>query len=771
MLRSALTVSLSLEPPPLALPHLLLVTPDAMPASPLDRVLHCLDTRLGSLRLTSLRFAPRRSLPLVLFALVAAAAPLRSQWPATPPLSGCGGTKALPIRELLERERLANFDRRQRESSPSYWRELGCLRQALDLSGNKGREGALMIAGTSWHQGAINAYLQALRVAPTDSLILALLGQVVLDDWYADSLGSIGRALLRGAQGGAVDRDALRACSVAAFWASDRQTARGCAAAGLAGGRDSTFHFLAVARAAAGDGDTATANHAFRAAAVAVRTADDRSALTWHLQWFLSPAEQQVLDSVTGDAFVRGARDALARRDVRDGRAPGARVVEHFHRLEYAEQHFAMPRPRAERERLRSLPATIIFPDNVSDRLREQRIRYQIDGDPYSFNTLTLPHNVPALPFREYVRWQVDLDDRGIVYLRYGAPADRIPFVGSFTARELWLYWIDGEKLLVHFESEAFSGSVEATRLVTGVLGRYMCDVDVRRCKESGEAAAARLKPENLTTVKFQDREYMATATTKDDNSSQPANQIRVLASAYALWQPSTGRPVTVIPYAVRLSDLATLPGDSLLGPIRVQAQSWDKQAAVRADSSLTRHVRKPERAGRDAYLTGVIALPGTTGLSAWSIILKQGTERGGRFYEEQHIPLATGPLVLSDVVLGAPSQKLNWEDGELVLPLVPLQGFSAKETVALYVQARSDVARSDGVVFEVAIARPATPGKERKVELTVGFTRGVRSGLNELQQELDISKLDPGEYELTITVRHAATGASDRRSARLVVQ
>ena len=180
--------------------------------------------------------------------------------------------------------------------------------------------------------------------------------------------------------------------------------------------------------------------------------------------------------------------------------------------------------------------------------------------------------------------------------------------------------------------------------------------MDVRRCQETAEAVHGRLKPENLETIRGQDREFLATATTKDNNSSQPANQLRVMANAYALWRPSTGQPVTVIPYAVRLSDMATLPGDSLLQPLRVAAQSWDGTAAVRFDSTITRRVRKPSGAGRDVYLTGVMALPGTSALSAWSIVLSQGPDRGGRYYEEQHAPLARGPLVLSDVVLGAPS-------------------------------------------------------------------------------------------------------------------
>ncbi|MBK7595848.1 MAG: hypothetical protein IPJ11_11530 [Gemmatimonadetes bacterium] len=363
-----------------------------------------------------------------LMVTIIAVPPLASQAPPTPPSSACAALMSLSSSELLERERLATFDRRQRESTPGFWRELGCIRRALDRAGHKGREGALMIAGTSWHQGAINAYLQGLRSAPTDSLTLNALGALVLDDWYADSLGAIGRALLRGAQGGVVDRDALRACTVAAFWARDHDTAAECARRGLTSGWDSTSHALALARVAADRGDTTATSAAFDLAAASARSSADRDALRWHLQWFLSPAEQQVLDSVTEDAFVRGVRDAVARRDVRDGRAPGARVVEHFHRLEYAEQHFPTPRPRAERERLRSLPATIIFPDTLIDRLRQDRLRDGLNGDLYSFNTKRPAHEVPALPFREYARWQVDLDDRGIVYLRYGAPAQRIPF-------------------------------------------------------------------------------------------------------------------------------------------------------------------------------------------------------------------------------------------------------------------------------------------------------------------------------------------------------
>jgi hypothetical protein len=710
---------------------------------------------------------------LVTLAIALAPAPSANGQSFTAPttVTPCDGLGALPLAELLERERLANYDLRQRSGSPEFWRELGCLRSAIHATGAKGREGALMISGTTWQQGAINAYLQALRVDSADAMSHTKLGQLILDDWFADSLGPVGRAILRGAAAGAADADALRACTVAAYWAKDRPTVKACATYGLARGRDSSSHYLALARVAAAEEDSMGTTNAFDFAVRTAREAADRDAVRWHLQWFLSPPEQATVDSADGAEFVRRIRDAIARRDVRDGRAPGARLVEHFHRLEYAESRFAMQRPKAERDRLRTLPAFVLIPDSVADRLRTARIRDGQQGDVYDPIPVSpkFRHSVPALPWREYPRWQVDLDDRGIVHLRYGHPDQRIPRMGVFTAREVWVYMLDGEKLLVNFESEAFTGTVEATRLVTGVLGDYLCDVDTLRCMLTDGTRP--LTPESLAQLRFQDREHLTTATTKDNNAVQPAKQVRILAGAFALWRPSDRGRVTVMPYAIRAQDLERLPGDSLYVPIELRASSWDGGAGVRHDSILTRRLRVPSRAGSETYVTGTITLPGTAGLSAWSIIASQGPDRGGRYYDEQHPPLSSGPLVLSDIVLGAASQRLSWRDGELVLPLAPLQGFARSEAVGLYVQVFSSAARPDGVAVDVTIAEPATKTRQRKVALTIGLRRELAAGLTEIQQELDISRLEAGTYELEITVWHASSGASDRRSARLIIR
>lgn len=688
------------------------------------------------------------------------------------PTLSCSDALGEPASQLLERERLISYDARSGATSTATWRELGCIRVKLDASGQSARDGVLMHAGTSWRQGAINAFLRVLHAEPADSVALTRLGQIILQDWYADSLGAIATAVLRGASRAPAEPGTLRACVISAQWVRDSSLAAGCADLGLAAGRDLTFHHIASARLAATVNDTAATTDHLERAAGAATTVDDQQLLRAVLQWFVTPDELTAFDSLKAPALRPFVRDVLARRDVRDGRAPGSRLVEHFHRLAYAEVHFPLMRPKAERARLQTLPATIILPDNLANKYRVLRLRDGLTdaADPYNPNAKN-PTDAPAQPWREYRRWQVDLDDRGIVHLRFGAPEQRIPFSGSFLAREVWMYHIDGEKLLVSFEREDFTGTVQATRLVTGVLGDYFCDVDVRRCLETERALRGDLRPENLVTIKRQDREFMATATTKDDNSPRTPKSIRVLAGAHTLWDPSTGAPVTLIPYAIRLSDLQRLPGDSLLAPIALAARSWDAGAGLWRDSSLTRQLRVPRQSDGNAYVSGVLTLQGAAGLSSWSISVAQGTERSGRYHAERQPPLSTGPLALSDIVLGDPTQNLNWRAGELAIPLAPLQGVERATPVSLYFQLRSTTARPDGVEVEVNVVRPATGSEARRVELTVRSRRALTRGLTEIRQELNVSRLEAGEYAIELVVRHAATGASDRRQARLVVR
>src|SRR5690606_17542244 len=120
------------------------------------------------------------------------------------------------------------------------------------------------------------------------------------------------------------------------------------------------------------------------------------------------------------------------------------------------------------------------------------------------------------------------------------------PFTSNL--REVWRYDLDGGSLLLNFEGEQFDASQEATRLVIGVLGQYLCDVDVHRCNLTMRATTPNtpLSVEHIIQLEDIDQEHLTEATTKDDNSLRTAQHLQTTASLYRLRDPATGELIAL---------------------------------------------------------------------------------------------------------------------------------------------------------------------------------------------------------------------------------
>src|ERR1019366_1844040 len=134
---------------------------------------------------------------------------------------------------------------------------------------------------------------------------------------------------------GGVSRGALRACGELALRINDEATAQRCAMLGLAKGIDSTWHLIRLAQLSFRHADTTSGVKYFLSAMSAAHDSIAHDEVNWHLQWFLSPGERTALAAQADSSRSRFVRDRLAERDVKDGRRPGARIAEHFARLEY----------------------------------------------------------------------------------------------------------------------------------------------------------------------------------------------------------------------------------------------------------------------------------------------------------------------------------------------------------------------------------------------------------------------------------------------------
>ncbi len=543
-----------------------------------------------------------------------------------------------------------------------------------------------------------------------------------------------------------------------------------CTIVGLEGGGDSTWQLLHLARLASRSADTATVASLLDAAMAAAHQPSDWAEVGWQLRWFLEPGEWEAWQEIPDSARGPFVRDELARRDIRDGRRPGSRLVEHFNRLDYAEEHFLRDMPRKMRGRM----AIASTPEDGK----------AVEPDALRFTNL--PETVAAQPFRFYRPWNPALDDRGSVWLRLGKP-DKMVFwkdVVGYNTREAWLYEYGDRRLILNFEGELFDRSQEPTRLVAGVLGHYLCGIDNSRCQltmrlscwekpftcDPAGTGYSPISPERLEALRTEDKADIAIATTTDDNAVRVSHPIETEAHLSRVWDPATGAPLAVIPYAFRAGDLVLTPDSTgVSAEFELTLRQWSRATETWLATSIIRRLHYRGTPDDQSWLTSFVVIPSAPDVSAWSLVAQQDTAHRGRAWVDSLGAIGDGALRLSDLVLGADIQGQRWitTTGNMV-PLGSLGAFDRGEPVSVYWQVRSTVPR-DSVRTTMALYRVGARREEPAFRVAFGGRLGA--GLSEVRRDLGVDRLDGGEYRLELVVRDLVTGVEARRSARLLVK
>lgn len=698
---------------------------------------------------------------------------------------------------LLREEERAAFAVRDRRDDPATWFALACIRAQLEAARAPGRQGIEMGSGEPWALGSIRAAARAVRLdvrSPAVEVLAEMMLGERADDVPESMLGLLVNAVDAGGRAPAL----LRACAEHALARGREGTARQCAQLGLAAGVDSTFHLLRVARLSYRAKDRVSGERAFLQSAQSMRGALARAELSWHLQWFLAPEEFDQWGGVPDSAAGAWVRNQLAIRDVRDGRPAGSRVAEHFARLEYVTKHFALRIPRHVRLAGGLVGAT---PESGGGE------------NPDLVAAACEPGEIPAPPFRFYQRWQQSIDDRGAVWLRYGAPMQRIrnrptcapgnsgpppnspgvrrdnmPIVvgrsdvaeRDANLREAWKYVIDGRVLLLHFENERFDGSSEATRLVAGVLGSYLCDVDAARCNDTERSKMAsrtpalddRVSPERIALIRQADQEAIVTATTRDDNSVRTKRAIAVIATHARLWDPRSRAALTLVTWAVPLDDVTREQnGRRALGALRIGARRWSSETNTWFDTSFTRTPQPKDTIAGRRFLAGSLLLPGGENVTAWGVTVEQEDGGWGRSWQQDLQPLRRAATSFSDIVLGIPGQGLEWRGGAEPVPLAPFGALSRDLPGSLYFQARTDDARKE-VTMRVRIFRDGSNvAAAAEPALEIGFPVELRAGVTEFSRQLDFRQLDAGRYRLEVRLQGSDGRLLAEQSRRFTLQ
>lgn len=370
---------------------------------------------------------------------------------------------------------------------PYAWLVLGLVRLQLAHDKVVPHEGPAMTTGTSNELGAANALVQALELDPALRAAAEALAAAPEPREGTDAMAPRVamlrrvRALLSpaaSARAALIERDAG---SVDSAIAVQRRAL-------AAGSVDSGVVLLSLAR------DLYRANRPTEGRSAlllgsAITTDAARRAYRAELSWVASPVELARWDSLAPRERPAWLAGFWSSRDVAEGRADGDRLIEHYHRVEYAMAHFRISAPETDRSQMLSfLHSNDYLPEEQAldfasrhGNICPETARFAGDAKRFGADA----------PERYFQPPQDLVDDRGTVWIRHGPPAKSRQSNGV-EAAEIWRYERPEGPLVLQFRGAAFPGTNGVSVLVPSLLTvapgirNQLCVLETSICSRLG---------------------------------------------------------------------------------------------------------------------------------------------------------------------------------------------------------------------------------------------------------------------------------------------
>jgi GWxTD domain-containing protein len=430
------------------------------------------------------------------------------------------------------------------------------------------------------------------------------------------------------------------------------------------------------------------------------------------------------LDTLTGARLAEALRRFWTDRDRIELRADGERLGEHYRRLQYARLHF---------------PLTI-----------SRRFYGQLDA---------------------YRSGSMELDDRGIIYLRHGEPATRLrPFVFGAMPNESWRYARAEGDLLLHFSSGwdgNGGGDLYDYRLVQSVLdlhgasdapldqlvlSRQALSPDYSRMLNWGRfgAANARARERSIGAASIE------VGTTTDTYELQFARRMGVVADLVAVGRSSAGS-LTHLVFGIAAASLRAEPeGTEFIYPVRVRLVALDQRDRPVASLDTTIAMRYQRALGPDEFAVGRVELPLPRGRWRYRASLQQG-DSAGVVLPRDAVTVAdiySGRLSLSDLALGAPGRAIPWvTDAADTVLLAPSALFRRGSEIRLYYET-SGVRRGFRYRHEITVLRPnRRDGRRGRPLVALSFEEEAPDSVMRSRRSVRLGKLKEGSYVVEVKV------------------
>ncbi len=461
-------------------------------------------------------------------------------------------------------------------------------------------------------------------------------------------------------------------------------------------------------------------------------------------------------DHASGTARAALLRTFWGERDKTELQVPGSRLAEHYRRFYYARRNFALA---------------------TTNRHYDIVERFRSGSD--------------------------DFDDRGIIYLRHGAPDARASYHSpNVYANESWRYTRPDGDLVFHFISRedvqdyklvesifdvlGFSGAVllqetERTPVLSELgsraeellLSREQLSPMYARLQRVGRVSAARYQADERRFG----RTSLLIGTTTDSYGLRFARPLPARTEVLAVGSDD-GRPVVHVTNAIPGSALVPVRMNrGFMYAVRLRFMALDAEGEVVASVDTTRRFVAAQEVPSSEHLVGRVAVPVVEGDLTYRLALQQGEDAGLVSPRDSLRAVASAPAGprLSDVVLGSRAANLVWEQapGDTVF-FNPLRTYRPGETMRVFYEVLG-IAPGTRYATQVAVKRGT--GDRNLLQkifggggaaITVRFEEEATASTG-VQREIALDKLKPGMYTLEVTVTDPS-GRKDRRQQRFQI-
>ncbi len=465
----------------------------------------------------------------------------------------------------------------------------------------------------------------------------------------------------------------------------------------------------------------------------------------------MPPASLTAFDAAAPAARVTMVRQFFEQRDQDELQRLGGRLREHYARIDHAQRNF---------------------------RLVSRRRQYDIQ--------------------ERYRSTQADFDDRGVIYVRHGAPDQRAQYnVPGVEPNESWRYQRATGDLLFHFVARQ---DVQDFRLVESVLDILGFAVamqarDAGQLSSSGQAEELVRSREPLgalysrmlgagrgggtqlqTEERALGRKSIAIGTSTDSWPLRFRRALDATIFVAAAGADSAG-PQLQIAFAAPTSGLTL---DAVAGgqvaELRFRATILDMGGALLASIDTLQRFLVQSPSAANELLLGRQAIRVPAGRLTVRASLEQGTAGIGSRRDTVIVTSPTAPVLgLSDLIVGARSVRLFWvpSPGDTTW-LHPLARFRRHEPMQLAFEV-SGLAAGSRYRTAVRIIRPGGSTLSRLfgggAALRVAFEGVHPGGVLVVHRELALDEVGPGRYLVEVTVSTPAGEKVTRQQEITVVK